>query len=213
MDKRNEIVLLHLALQEVSVNAVNITNLPRYNPMRSLVQELRDLLVGNEHFRGPFLSLLYEFYNTPRSKKHKNIHHIRPNRPTDQDLASYFLCHWPEVRLEDANPQCELTTSQEHTRGNNNSAPTSAKDNGIYHIPTSGALAQRGTHQTPIMKYSVRRARLATTSKISSLEASQKAGGQREMWASLSTFAKSAWNPMLAPKFLVHIASLFCVLL
>jgi hypothetical protein len=67
---RNEIVLLHLTLPEVSVNAVNITNLPRYDPMRSLVQELHDLLVGNKHFCGPFLSLLYEHSAEQETQKY-----------------------------------------------------------------------------------------------------------------------------------------------
>jgi hypothetical protein len=96
--------------------------------MQLLVKELRDLLVGNQNFRQPFLSLPHMLYLHPPTKNHKNINFIRRNPPTDQDVAFYFLCHWPEVRLAEVNAKGQFEAL---TWGFTHCGAASATDNGI----------------------------------------------------------------------------------
>ena len=71
------------------------------NPLLPLIHKTRQQLLDHQAYREPFLKCLLSLYRTGSATHRRERRKIRPTDPTDADIHTFILSHWPEVQLRE----------------------------------------------------------------------------------------------------------------
>jgi len=68
------------------------------NPFLPLIHNTRQQLLDHQAYRKPFHKCILSLYRAGSSAHRWERRKIRPTDPTDTDIHTFILSHWPEVQ-------------------------------------------------------------------------------------------------------------------